>query len=124
MKRLVTSCALLTFMVACTGEDQRPAWNDIDVIRENTEAPRAHFVATRSNPDDQRLLSLNGDWNFKFSESPADRPADFYGTSFDVTAWDEIPVPSNWERHGYGYPIYINVPYPFEIDEPNVPWTG
>jgi beta-galactosidase len=30
-------------------------------------------------------------------------------------------VPSNWERHGHGYPIYINVPYPFEIDEPNVP---
>ena len=30
-------------------------------------------------------------------------------------------MPSNWERHGHGYPIYVNVPYPFEIDEPNVP---
>ncbi|NIP19451.1 MAG: DUF4981 domain-containing protein, partial [Xanthomonadales bacterium] len=33
----------------------------------------------------------------------------------------DIPVPSNWERQGFGYPIYVNVPYPFEIDEPNVP---
>ena len=32
-------------------------------------------------------------------------------------------MPSNWERHGYGYAIYVNVPYPFEIDEPNVPET-
>ena len=30
-------------------------------------------------------------------------------------------MPSNWEREGHGYAIYVNVPYPFEIDEPNVP---
>lgn len=30
-------------------------------------------------------------------------------------------MPSNWERHGYSYPIYVNVPYPFEPDQPNVP---
>ncbi len=38
-----------------------------------------------------------------------------------MSEWDTIAVPSNWERQGYGYPIYVNVPYPFEIDEPNVP---
>ncbi len=105
----------------------RPAWNDIDVIRENVELPRAHFVAypnqaqavsRGSNPN---LQSLNGPWKFHYSDSPADRPARFFENEFDVADWATIPVPSNWEREGYGVPIYINVPYPFEPDEPNVP---
>lgn len=65
--------------------------------------------------------SLNGDWKFNYAESPAARPADFYNVDFDVSAWKSIPVPSNWERQGYGYAIYVNVPYAFDIDEPNVP---
>ena len=68
-----------------------------------------------------RYQSLNGDWKFSYSDSPAGRPADFYQMDFDVSEWDDIPVPSNWEREGHGYAIYVNVPYPFEIDEPNVP---
>ncbi len=120
MKRLILIGTLLT-VAACTETSDRPAWNDIDVIRENTEAPRAIFVPYRSDGSDEHLLSLNGEWKFSFSESPAGRIANFYEAAFDASTWDEIPVPSNWERHGYGYPIYINVPYPFEIDEPNVP---
>ena len=111
-----------------TGQ-QRPAWNDISVIRENTEAPAAHFVPYRSreaagggntgaNP---WLRSLNGNWKFNYAASPAARPAGFHSEDFDVSGWDDIPVPSNWERQGYGHAIYVNVPYPFEIDEPNVP---
>ena len=38
----------LPFLISCTtsplGIGSRPAWNDIDVIRENVELPRAHFV--------------------------------------------------------------------------------
>jgi beta-galactosidase len=98
-------------------EGERPHWNNIDVIRENVEQPRAHFIP--SGPE--FLQSLNSDWKFHYSESPAERPAAFYRPGFDAKDWAVIPVPSNWERHGYGYPIYINVPYPFEIDEPNVP---
>lgn len=104
-------------------------WNDIDVIRVNTEPPRAHFVgfpdAGRALRGDRganpRSLSLNGQWKFNYSPSPSQRPVDFHRPGFDVSAWPEIPVPSNWERHGYGHPIYVNVPYPFAIDEPRVP---
>jgi beta-galactosidase len=107
----------------------RPYWNDIEVIRENTEAPRAAFTAY-SNRDDalardtganEFFQSLNGMWKFHYSDSPAGRPEKFYQADFDISDWAEIPVPSNWERHGFGYPIYVNVPYPFEIDEPDVP---
>ena len=103
-----------------SAEEQRPAWNDINIIRENVEAPRAHFEPVRVTGDTFRK-SLNGDWQFSFSPTPAGRSIDFYRPDFDVSEWDTIAVPSNWERQGYGYPIYVNVPYPFEIDEPNVP---
>jgi len=109
-------------LAACSAEDPRPAWNDINVIRDNVEAPRAHFVPSRSGNQAARI-SLNGEWKFHFSETPDDRPADFYRSEYDVSGWQDIPVPSNWEREGHGYPIYVNVPYPFDIDEPNVP-TG
>lgn len=120
-------------LVPCSGEsaDQtpRPAWNDIAVIRENVEAPRAHFVpfrdathATAGTPSENPwLMSLNGTWKFHYSDSPGKRPANFHAVDFDVSGWDDIPVPSNWEREGHGYPIYVNVPYAFEMDEPNVP---
>ena len=109
--------------------EKRPYWNDIEVIRENTEAPRAWFIPypgregalSRNLEGNDYFRSLNGTWKFHYSDSPGGRPADFYQQKFDTSDWTDIPVPSNWERHGFGYPIYVNVPYPFEIDEPNVP---
>jgi beta-galactosidase len=56
---------------------------------------------------------LNGDWFFNYSERPAERPVDFYKNDFDVSKWNKIAVPSNWELKGYGIPIYTNIPYEF-----------
>lgn len=33
----------------------------------------------------------------------------------------QIPVPSNWECHGHGTPIYTNVVYPIPVNPPFVP---
>ncbi|HBE12600.1 MAG TPA: hypothetical protein DCY74_00375, partial [Clostridiales bacterium] len=30
-------------------------------------------------------------------------------------------VPSCWQLHGYGYPNYTNVNYPYPVDPPYVP---
>ena len=65
--------------------------------------------------------SLNGKWKFKWSERPVDRPLGFYRDDYDVSGWDEIPVPANWQLHGYGIPIYTNVPYPFPANPPYIP---
>lgn len=35
-----------------------------------------------------------------------------------MSSWKEIPVPSNWEMHGYGTPIYSNFTYPFKNNPP------
>ena len=65
--------------------------------------------------------SLNGDWRFHWVEKPADRPRDFHAPGFDDSAWATIPVPSNWQLHGHGKPIYINQPYPFAPEDPDPP---
>ena len=64
--------------------------------------------------------SLNGKWKFHWSPDPAHRPADFYQTAYDVSEWDEISVPGNWQTQGYGVPIYSNQPYTFKKDPPHV----
>ena len=128
--RHLTAWVLATCgIVAATGSGAQPAWNDINVIRENAESPRAHFVgfpsqeaAIAGDPAASPWYrSLNGRWKFHYSPSPSVRPIDFHQPEYDVAHWNEIPVPSNWERAGYGYPIYVNIPYPFTADEPTVP---
>ncbi len=65
--------------------------------------------------------SLNGAWKFNWVRQPADRPVDFYQPDYDVSGWKEIPVPSNWERHGYGRAIYLNITYPHPANPPYIP---
>lgn len=64
--------------------------------------------------------SLNGQWKFNWVPTPEKRPVDFYKPNFDVSAWKEIPVPSNWEVQGYGTPFYRNLGYTIKKDFPHV----
>jgi beta-galactosidase len=64
--------------------------------------------------------SLNGMWKFNWVSWPQARPVDFYKTTYDVSAWKEIPVPSNWQLLGYGTPYYRNMGYTFKKDFPKV----
>ena len=71
--------------------------------------------ATKENSDYVQLL--NGDWGFRYYESAMDLEDDFTKADFSNT----IPVPSNWQLHGYDNPQYTNVPYPITYDPPYVP---
>ncbi|HTG67140.1 MAG TPA: glycoside hydrolase family 2 TIM barrel-domain containing protein, partial [Flavobacterium sp.] len=64
--------------------------------------------------------SLNGDWKFNWVSTPEKRPVDFYKSDYDVSAWKEIAVPSNWEVKGYGTPFYRNLGYTIKKDFPHV----
>ena len=70
------------------------------------------------NPSSSLIISLNGDWKFNWVKKPSERPKDFYKMNYDVSLWKEIPVPSNWEMHGYGTPIYTNITYPHKNNPP------
>lgn len=60
--------------------------------------------------------SLNGTWKFNWVKHPDLAPNNFYLPTADVSFWDEIQVPSNWELAGYGIPNYTNNTYPFVHD--------
>ena len=76
----------------------------------NKEAPHAWFYsfpdvesARAVLPDkDAYWLSLDGDWKFHWAPDPTARPVDFYKADYDDSAWEEIPVPSNWNVVGIG----------------------
>ena len=99
------------------------------IFERNKEPARATFypfsdresALSRDPARSPFVRSLSGTWRFHWVSDPADRPTDFYRADFDDAAWDEIPVPSNWEVLGYGIPIYTNIPYPFAPDPPRVP---
>ncbi|MHB1317118.1 MAG: beta-galactosidase, LacZ type [Anaerolineae bacterium] len=68
------------------------------------------------------VQSLNGEWRFHWAPNPDEAPEAFHLPESDDSTWDLIPVPSNWQMKGYGYPQYVNVQYPFPPDEmPRVP---
>jgi beta-galactosidase len=69
-----------------------------------------------------RYKSLNGEWDFYFSPTAQGAPEGFYSPGFETGSWEKIPVPSNWEMHGYGTAIYTNIRYPFvPVNPPFVP---
>ncbi|MFG2725527.1 glycoside hydrolase family 2 TIM barrel-domain containing protein [Streptomyces canus] len=99
-----------------------PEWNGaIDLFRVGTQPPHTTLmpyadVGQALAADRTRSpyrLSLDGKWRFAYADRPADRDTDFYRTDVDDTDWDTIPVPSVWQVHGYDFPIYINITYPW-----------
>lgn len=76
------------------------------------------------------VQSLNGAWRFHWSPTPADRPREFWREDTDCDGWGMLPVPSQWELHGHGTPLYSNITYPFRMapprvtDEPPEAWTS
>ncbi|MGJ8644137.1 MAG: glycoside hydrolase family 2 TIM barrel-domain containing protein [Luteolibacter sp.] len=106
-------------------------WQDQAVFRINKVAPRAvsmpfpdaDSALTKTRLESPWCQLLNGEWAFSYSGNPDSRPADFFKTDFDASSWKTIPVPSNWQMHGYGIPLYTNSEYPFKVDPPNVMGT-
>ncbi|MHC4682366.1 MAG: glycoside hydrolase family 2 TIM barrel-domain containing protein, partial [Planctomycetota bacterium] len=131
------SCVLLMFLFGCSqlhagsaeANAKAPDWENPEVVGINKEPGHCTLVPYRDTREalagDRKASpfykSLNGTWQFHWVRKPADRPADFYKPEYDVSGWAEIPVPANWQLHGYGIPIYLNVPYPFPPNPPYIP---
>ena len=104
-------------------------WKDPQRYSLNKEMPRNWFFSFADRQSALKVLpensaywqSLDGTWKFNWVQTPEERPVDFYRNDFDVSCWDDIEVPSNWQIAGlqkdgsrkYGTPIYVNVRYPF-----------
>jgi len=88
-------------------------WENPRVFNINKERPHASATyypdleSCISGDDSPLYQSLNGAWKFHWVQRPADRPQDFYQLKYDVSGWDEIPVPAQWQLQGYGTPHYM-----------------
>lgn len=97
-------------------------YEDLNLIQINREPQRSYYIpydtlekaleGKKEKSDYYKLL--NGEWNFAYFERDIDVPD-------VIEKWDTIPVPSNWQMHGYDKPYYTNVNYPYPVDAPYVP---
>ena len=97
-------------------------WQNPKFLQKGRETARAHFIPCRTMEEalsgkvesSSRYQSLNGTWDFKYFEA-------WYLMEEPVHFTESIPVPSNWQMHGYDIPYYTNVNYPYPADMPRVP---
>ncbi len=104
--------------------------NDFDVFEQNKLAGRSYFIPYG---DKERLLGqsslteryssdkvtvISGDWKFRYFEKISRLPAVI---DTDTMNFDDIRVPSTWQRTGYENPCYLNTRYEFPLTLPNVP---
>jgi len=104
-------------------------WEDLNTLHVNREKPRAYYIpysdacsaAGNKRGKSPFYQTLNGNWKFKYHKSVKYVEDGFYKEDTDVSAWDDLIVPSCWQVKGYDKCHYTNVNYPFPCDPPYVP---
>lgn len=76
-------------------------------------------LAARDDSSSESLRSLNGEWQFSYFTQPECVPESWLED--DLADGQILPVPSNWQMHGFDAPIYTNVTYPIPVTPPFVP---
>lgn len=116
-------------------------WQSPDSVAVNKQQPHAWFFSFRNVEEARKVLpenssywkSLDGLWKFHWAPNPDERPKDFYRTDYDVSQWDDIKVPMNWNLAGlqkdgnnkYGDPLYSNQRVIFQHSwQPMNDWKG
>lgn len=115
-------------------------WQSPERLSLNKEQPKAYYFSFDNIENARKVLpensiywkSLDGQWKFYFSKTPDTRPKEFHQKDFDVSKWDDISVPSNWNVYGiqkdgslkYGLPIYVNQKVIFQHSVAVDDWKG
>lgn len=128
MKQLLIYSLFLLSMTGGTLSAQQNVWENPAVVDENKEKPHASFMlfdnSTDVRTDDYSrspyYQSLNGTWKFIYVDKYENRSRDFFRADLDDSNWSNLPVPSNWERKGFGIPIYTNIVYPYPKNPPYI----
>jgi beta-galactosidase len=122
----VTGITWLATAQPCSGAELAD-WENPQLTGQNNLPPHATMVicpdvktALKIGPvsNSERVKSpfyrsLNGDWNYHYASNHLARVANFWSPDFDDAAWTKLPVPANPEMHEFGFPIYVNIQYPW-----------
>lgn len=107
----------------------KPYWQDVQVVSVNKEYPRSAFMTYDDRTDalsgkyenSPYYRLLNGTWKFYFVDGYKQLPENITDADIDVSGWNDIKVPGNWELQGYGTAIYTNHGYEFKPRNPQPP---
>ncbi|MBQ6693618.1 MAG: discoidin domain-containing protein [Bacteroidaceae bacterium] len=154
MKKRLVSLALMTTMAMAVvtaqelkgfayGDVEAPTggeWESPMELSLNKEQPKAWFFTFANEENARKVLpenseyymSLDGTWSFHWVGNPWERPEDFYKPGYDVSSWDKVQVPMNWNVYGlqddgsqkYGTPIYTNQQVIFKHTVAVGDWKG
>ena len=104
-------------------------YEDLKIMHENTMPSRAYYmpashdmgplVEDRFSSD--RVICLNGTWEFQYFTSIYDLQEKFYEQGYDCSRFTQVEVPGVWQNYGYDSHQYTNVRYPIPLDPPYVP---
>lgn len=98
-----------------TTRREKKRWEDQELSGINRREGRTSFYR-----DTVPVISLNGDWKFKYLEAPELSPEGFTEAGAEAK-WDTIDVPSVWQLRGYDKMHYTDVLYLFPLNPPYVP---
>ncbi len=104
-------------------------YENLEVLHRNREDPHASFIPfqdeatamARERGFSSRFKLLNGTWKFHLASRPEAVPEGFFQPGFADHDWSGMPVPGNWQMHGFEKPNYTNSAYPYPLDPPYVP---
>ncbi len=102
-------------------------WENPSITSRNTVVPHAWFLPYASEEDAMYekqspfIKSLDGEWKFNWVKNPVQRPLAFFKDNFDLSQWNNIQVPADWQTMGFDKFIFTDVEYPIPPNPPFVP---
>ena len=117
MKKVLVA---LSALLAMQAQAQPKDWENPFVLGINKLPYHATLQLPSKQKECKEIISLDGCWKFHWSKDPDSRPVGFEREDYDVSLWDDITVPGNWQTQGFGTPIYTNMSYPFQRNRPSV----
>ena len=117
MKKVLVA---LSALLAMQAQAQPKDWENPFVLGINKLPYHATLQLPSKQKECKEIISLDGRWKFRWSKDPDSRPVGFEREDYDVSLWDDITVPGNWQTQGFGTPIYTNLSYPFQRNRPSV----
>lgn len=118
--KLTCLLAVMQLVLQTAGTQNAPDWENPRVLGVNKLPYHATLQLPSKEKECKEIISLDGQWYFHWSRTPEERPALFFQENYDVSGWEQIAVPGNWQTQGYGTPIYTNMNYPFRRNRPSV----
>ena len=122
----LTAALLCLYSVTGRGADSGDIQNkphlDSEIAEIGKVSPRTQIAGAQGERySPEFVMSLNGEWNFWWSESDASFREEFLSAGYNSSDWNKIQVPANWELNGYGTAIYTNHGYEFKPYKPQPP---